>query len=94
MRQGQTVTMHNPGDRGEHESWTRGVVRGSTLVGGLIAYIVEIDGFKWDAGAPWGVYDGVPEVLARPAGFGRLDSVEPELPRLEFIDTWPRRAAG
>ncbi len=82
---GDTVTMYDPGSKREHESWTRGKIRETlarhrTLKAAV--HVVTIDGLKWDKDAPWGPYDGVPEVIARENNGSS---------ELEFIDTWPRR---
>lgn len=85
MKAGDTVTFHDSGSAREHESWTRGVIR-QTLArhksGSFAVHVVTITGFKWDCEAPWGSYDGVPEVLGREVNGSS---------ELEFIDTWPRR---
>lgn len=58
--------MHDPGSAEEHESWCRGVIRETqpNKLAGRLVHVVTINGFKWDAWAPWGTYDGVPECLA------------------------------
>jgi hypothetical protein len=82
---GDVMVLYNPGSRVEHESWTRGTIR-ETIArhrsGSHALHVVRQDAFKWDRDAPWGLYDGVPEVLVR--------ETEGE-PELEFVDTWPRR---
>lgn len=91
MKIGQSVTLYNPGERGEHESWTRGVVAQTIMHGGQLVHVVRVNGFKWDEADTWGDYDGVPEVIAIQAPEDELDSVDPHLPRLKFVDTWPPR---
>ena len=44
--------------------------------------VVTINGFKWDRGAAWGPYDGVPEVIACEAG-----GLAPG--ELQFLEIWP-----
>lgn len=68
LKIGTTVTIYDPGSKREHESWTRGIII-QTLAGNRNCshpvHVVRINGMKWDKNAPWGAYDGVPEVMAR-----------------------------
>ena len=86
MTQGDTVTMYDPGSKRDHESWTRGVIRETLpdkLMGvGRAVHVIAINGFKWDRGAAWGPYDGVPEVIACEAG-----GLAPG--ELQFLEIWP-----
>ena len=91
LKIGTTVTLHEPGSATEHESWERGTISAtlSTAVDGSTAlHLVSINAHKWKLNAPWGPYDGVPEVLARER---KGDTLVPIYDELEFIDTWPRR---
>jgi hypothetical protein len=87
MKIGDTVTLYDPGSRNEHESWIRGTIReiiAPLQTGSHPLYIVTINAFKWRKDAPWGEYDGIPEVLAR----------ETDMPyELEWFDTWPPRTS-
>jgi hypothetical protein len=68
LRAGDVVTFHNPGNKREHESWQCGVIVKTIAryVGiGKALHVVRLDAHKWDAEAPWGPYDGVPEVIGR-----------------------------
>jgi hypothetical protein len=69
MTLGDEVVIHDPGDCREHESWTRGTIVETVAGTGSYAlharHVVKVTGFKWDTDAPWGPYDGVPEVLVR-----------------------------
>jgi hypothetical protein len=83
LKVGDTVTFYDPGSVREHESWQRGTIRKTLVQAGATAiHIVTINAHKWDLEAPWGLYDGVPELLGRETDGN---------PDLEFLDTWPRR---
>lgn len=71
LKPGDTVISYNPGDRREHESWTRGVIIETlTSSAHCAVHLVKIDGFKWDALAPFGAHDGNPEMIVRERPFG------------------------
>ena len=80
LKIGDIVTFHDLGSREEHESWARGIIR-ETIArsrdGRHAVHIVAINAFKWDFDAPWGPYDGVPEVLGRETdGISELEWID------------------
>jgi hypothetical protein len=81
---GDTVTFYDPGTNREHESWQRGTIRETIArnpTGRQAVHVVRINAHKWDRDAPWGPYDGVPEVIGRETD-GNSELV--------WIDQWPR----
>ena len=90
--EGDTVEIRCPVDRTDYSgpvlpepaTWLRGTITKTLEAhpsGCHAVHVVRVDAFKWQQKDPWGIYDGVPDVMAREMRGGD---------ELEFIDTWPR----